>query len=586
MSKPSSTKPVESEQQLEQVRALILGKNSQAVTDAIKKEARTIVSDVVTEALHDRQKKDGSVNKVLLPLVEDSVEHSVAHNKDKLVTFLYPLMGSLVRKSVTAFLSDFMEKTNQLIDNSLTIKGLTWRIKAWQAGVSFSQYIAAQTFVYRVEHVLLIHRETGLLLNAVNFNNMAKSDADIISSMLTAINDFVGDSFLDNEDGLKEQLQTVTTDNFTLLIKPGPNALVVAAVTGNPPQQVSNQLQLTLEDIHRLYIDELTQFNGDNTSFVNAETLLRDCLLAEQKSAETDNKKTPWFAWIVVSICMIIFLLQMFKWWENKELTNKLMALDHQSGVVVNHIQVQGNKVVRLDILRDPDAILVSDWLQEHNLIIEQFTLTERLYYSLAPDILKVRAERLLAQYPEITMVWQENTLHLSGTLNLLASEKLFNALSVAGFITGKNLSIDKIKQPSTNITIKNKSIKQQLFKDLVGKISSIQLAFSVSSDEVKPAMQQTLQQLYQYLQQLQQLSDELNLNFGLVIIGCSDNSGSNVKNTRLSRQRAQNTASYLNLLGLNKEQMYSTGLGQIDIMKVKNNARKVIFNVLYVKEE
>jgi len=30
---------------------------------------------------------------------------------------------------------------------------------------------------------------------------------------------------------------------------------------------------------------------------------------------------------------------------------------------------------------------------------------------------------------------------------------------------------------------------------------------------------------------------------------------------------------------------MYVTGLGQIDIMNVKNNARKVIFNVLYVNK-
>jgi hypothetical protein len=584
MSKSSLNEQVDSEQQLEQVRALILGKNSHVLTDTIKKEARTIVGDVLTEALHDRQKKDGSVNKVLLPLVENSVEHLVTHNGDKLVSAFYPLMGRLVRKSVAAFLTDFMEKTNQLIDNSFTIKGLTWRVKAWQAGVSFSQYVASQTFVYRVEHVLLIHRETGLLLNSVDFNNIAKSDADLISSMLSAINDFVGDSFLDNEDGLKEQLQKVTTDNFTLLIKPGPNALVVAAVTGNPPQKLSNQLQLTLENIHRLYTHELTQFNGDNESFLSADTLLRDCLLAEQKT--TSNKKTSWYAWLIVLLCLTLFSFQTVKWWGNKVLTNKLLTLEYQPGVVVNHVRVQGDKVVLLDILRDPDAISVSDWLQKSNLTIEQLTLTERLYYSLAPEILNVRAERLLALYPEITMVWQDDVLHLSGSLNLLSSEKLFNALSVAGFVIGKNLSIDKIKQPSINSVISNKALKQQLFKNLVGEISAIQLEFSVASDQVTPTMQRTLEQLYQYLQQLQQLAEELNLSFGLVIIGCSDNTGNITTNTLLSKERAKNTGNALNLLGLNKKQMYITGLGQIDIMKVKNNARKVIFNVLYVDKE
>ena len=96
-------------------------------------------------ALH-RENKDGSVNKVILPLVENAVEHSVTHHSDRLISSLYPLMGSLVRKSVAAFLTDFMEKTNQLLENSLTIKGLKWRFAAWRSGVSFSQYIASQTF--------------------------------------------------------------------------------------------------------------------------------------------------------------------------------------------------------------------------------------------------------------------------------------------------------------------------------------------------------------------------------------------------------------------------------------------------------
>lgn len=153
-----AAKEAESAQQLEQVRTLLLGKDNSRITDSLRKDARKIVAEVITEALHDRQQKDNSVDKVLQPFVEDSVQTSVAHNREQMVTSLYPIVGSLVRKSVAAFLSDFMEKTNQLIENSFTIKGLTWRFKARQTGVSYAQYAASQTFVYRVEHVLsLIH---------------------------------------------------------------------------------------------------------------------------------------------------------------------------------------------------------------------------------------------------------------------------------------------------------------------------------------------------------------------------------------------------------------------------------------------
>ena len=195
MQKNTSTEDVESDPQLEQIRTLILGKENQLVTESIKKEARNIVTDVFTEALHDRQNSDGSVNKVLQPLVEDSVKHSVTHNSERLVSSLYPLVGSLVRKSVTAFLTEFMEKTNQLLESSLTLKGLKWRIKARQAGVSFAQYAASQIFVYRVEHVFLIHRETGLLLNAVDLNKKSKICTMLSTTDFCAIEGYYGNKW-------------------------------------------------------------------------------------------------------------------------------------------------------------------------------------------------------------------------------------------------------------------------------------------------------------------------------------------------------------------------------------------------------
>lgn len=586
MQKPTSTKSGESEQQLEQIRSLILGKNSRVVTERIKKDARSIVADVLTEAVHDRQRQDGSVNKVLLPLVEASVAKSVLYRSERLVNSLYPLMGSLVRKYVTSFLTDFMEKTNQLIDNSFTVRGLKWRFNAWQAGVSFSQYVASQTFSYRVEHVLLIHRETGLLLNFVDLSKASKGSADLISSMLTAINDFVGDSFLDNENGLKEQLQTVTTDSFNLLIKPGPSVLIAAAVMGNPPQAVSNQLQITMEEIHRLYNNELNQFNGDNKEFVNCESLLRDCLLSEYKKTVPTVKKRPWFAWILLGLIMVLASLQLVQWWQNQTLSTTLMMLDQQPGIVVKNIRVYDDKKVELDLLRDPNAIVVSDWINKQNLNISHFSLTERPYYSLSKEILVIRAQQVLSNFPSIESRWQNETLILSGMLDSFQLNNVVNLLSFAGFTEGKNLNILGIELPKENDLSGDNVVVKQVFDDLVARISTIQLDFSVKSDEITPKMQLNLQKLFHYLEQLDLLANKLNLHVGLIVIGCSDNSGNYTNNEKLSRQRANNTAKALMALGYSKEKIYITGLGEIDIEKVKNQARKVLFNLLYVEKK
>lgn len=98
--------------------------------------------------------------------------------------------------------------------------------------------------------------------------------------------------------------------------------------------------------------------------------------------------------------------------------------------------------------------------------------------------------------------------------------------------------------------------------------------------------MQITLKRLHQYLIQLNQLSDDLELNYGLVIMGSSDNSGNKKSNTILSIQRAKNTEKALQNLGFNTEQMYVTGLGQVEIVEIQNTTRNVMFNVLYVSKE
>ena len=475
-----------------------------------------------------------------------------------------------------------MEKTNQLLENSLTIKGLKWRFKARQSGVSYAQYAASQTFVYRVEHVFLIHRETGLLLNTVALDHESKSNADIVSAMLTAINDFVGDSFLSDQEGQKEQLQSVSTDNFNLLIKPGPSALVVAAVSGNPPQSISNQLQLTLENIHSLYFDELNRFNGDNKDFNSADNLLRDCLLSEQKEIVAKQKKTPWLAWLIVLLVVIYVGYQSLNWFKSAQLHEKIMQLDSQPGIIIKQLKIKQLDDITLDVLRDPDALNIHDWLKDNALNPAQLTITERNYHSLDQQILQQRAQRIVSVYPNISASWKNHSLMLTGTIDLIKTEQLRNTLAIAGFTEGENLNTEQLNLVSNTPSSTHKEIKQQLFDQLVGRIASIQLNFSVASENITPQMQPSLQRLYLYIQQLTPIAKELNIDFGLLILGSSDNTGNKSTNNILSMKRANNTAEILQRKGIAKDRMYVVGLGQIDIKNISSTARSVMFNVIY----
>src|SRR6478752_8375088 len=80
-------------------------------------------------------------------------------------------------------------------------RGLKWRLEAYRSGSSFADVVLKHTVVFRVEHIFLIHRKTGLLLEHVAAQNAAAQDPQMVSGMLTAIQDFVRDSFTQAKDG-------------------------------------------------------------------------------------------------------------------------------------------------------------------------------------------------------------------------------------------------------------------------------------------------------------------------------------------------------------------------------------------------
>jgi outer membrane protein OmpA-like peptidoglycan-associated protein len=215
-----------------------------------------------------------------------------------------------------------------------------------------------------------------------------------------------------------------------------------------------------------------------------------------------------------------------------------------------------------------------------------QFKLIERNYYSFDVPILLQRAQRIIKAYPNITFTWQNDILALAGTLDITKTEQLLNTLAIAGFTTGKNLTTEQLQLTPAMLMLESKQIKQQIFDDLIGRIASLQLNFPIASDTVTPEMLASLQRLYQYIQQLEPIAKELKINFGLLILGSSDNTGNKTANNIISLKRANNAADILNHKGIDKDKMFVLGLGQIEITDISSTARTVMFNVIHINHD
>lgn len=292
-----------------QLRNLLFGKDYDALL-ALKAQLEdseqysASVASVIAEAITRREAQDGAVSAALSPTVERAMSHAINRDPKRFADVLYPVMGPAIRKSIQQALNEALANFNQLLEQSLSVRSWRWRFDAWRTGQSYAQIALLRTLIYQVEQVFLIHRETGLLLQHVVSENITSKDPEIISGMLTAIQDFIKESFAIEGDG---NLDTLRLGELTVLIEHSPHAVLALVVRGSVPSELRAMLAETAETIHQQYSTALQTYQGNTAAFAGIEPLLSDCLVKKHKIKE---KRPPWLAY-----ALLITIIGALAWW-------------------------------------------------------------------------------------------------------------------------------------------------------------------------------------------------------------------------------------------------------------------------------
>ena len=284
---------------LEELRQIVLGQE-QAILARLQQQIddperfAEAVSRILPAAILQAAARDERLGQVLAPTVESAAQSSIRKDPRTLVNILYPLMGPAIRKSIAETLESTVSSLNQALKHSLSWQGLKWRLEAYRSGSSFAETVLKHTLVYRVEHVFLIHKRTGLLLEHVTADDLAARDPQLVSGMLTAIQDFVRDSF--SAAGDEGGLDTLRLGELLLWCEEGPHAFLVAVIRGTPPERLHELLRDTLASIHGTKREALDGFDGDASAFADVRDQLAECLQQQAKPARQGT--SPWL-WII-----------------------------------------------------------------------------------------------------------------------------------------------------------------------------------------------------------------------------------------------------------------------------------------------
>jgi outer membrane protein OmpA-like peptidoglycan-associated protein len=369
------------------------------------------VSRVLAAAVELRT-NDPHLKRALAPTIEETISASVRRNPRPLADALFPIIGPAIRKAIATTLSGMLESLNTTLEQSLSWRSLKWRLDARRTGKSFAEIVLLNTLVYRVEQVFLIHRPSGLLLQHLIAHGVPVQDPDLVSAMLTAIRDFVGDSFKVRDD---EGLQTLKVGELSVWVEQGPHALLAVVVRGTAPPELRASLQQALESVHAQYSGLLESFDGNASRFEGARPLLEVCLQQQYHGSKRRARLSPSAQALTVLILLALGTWMFFALRARSRWNSYLAALRSEPGiVVVSSGRHSGRFVVsglRDPLARDPAALLAPNQLAGDDVVGRW-----ELYQALHPALVLTRARQLLAPPAEVNLQLQKDVLVASGT--------------------------------------------------------------------------------------------------------------------------------------------------------------------------
>ncbi len=560
---------------LEELRALLMGREIETLErlrESIDDPERFAgaVGRALPSAAAQAAARDERLADVLTPTVERAAQRSIRNDPRTLIDILFPVIVPAIRKSIAETLDGKLQSLNASLKHVFTLRGLRWRLRAWRTGVPFAQVVLEQTLVFRVEHVFLIHRHTGLLIAQATAADAGSQDPQLVSSMLVAIQDFVRDSFAGSDGAL----DAVRHGELLLWCEQGPSASLVAVLRGNPPQALHDTLRDVLARIHDERRQALEDFDGDSAAFADVAATLDECVRLRQLEPRARSSGVPWLLALVLLVASGFAVDA----WQRSRHEAGLWAryverLRSEPGIVVAEAREAGDGW-RLSGLRDPLAADPQQLLRASGVDPARVSAHWQPYQAMnAPFVLR-RLQASLAPPPTILLSTSGDSIVASGTASAAWLQK---ARAFAGALPPGS--------PPLDLGAVHELVDATLER-LREAIEARTLHFDVNEVMPAGAFEATLDAAADEIGQLVARSAELRVSPRVTVTGHSDSTGKGTTNLSLSVARAEVVRALLIKRGVSPETITVRGAGPLEPLSAEDSAdersrnRRVSFRV------
>lgn len=390
------------------------------------------VGEVLPAAIKKSIEHGKHLSEATLTITESNIRESVRRDPRILTEAIFPIIMSAIVESISKTLEQMVQSLNQTLEQSLTVKGLRWRVEAWRTGKDLGEVVMLNTLLYRVEQVFLIHKDTGILLRHVSAQAEQTGDAEMVSGMLTAIQDFVQDSFQNTEDATLDSLKV---RDLSVWLEYSREAILAVVIRGSAPLAVREVLTDAIDRVSFNYETELAQFAGETEHFEPSGIILEDCLLQQKEQA--GNLKLGIFSPLnIIGAAAILLVLigGFFSIRDYRRWSDYLERLRGEDGIVVtesNRGFFFGHEIAGL---RSVGAVHPEDLLSEYGYDKKNVESHWKIFHDLNPKIVLERANKILKPPPTAVLSLEDGVLTVRGTASL---EWLLEARELSQSIAG-----------------------------------------------------------------------------------------------------------------------------------------------------
>ena len=140
---------------------------------------------------------------------------------------------------------------------------------------SAAVYLLRRTQGVQIEEVFLVYRD-GVLIYHLSRSLTQDKDEDVLSGMLTAVQEFVRDAFAYGEH---RELHQLDFGDYRIMIERGRTAYLAVVYSGKGSSSVRRKVRAVLDRIELDYAPVLEKWDGDMDSVVGVRDLIREYLL-------------------------------------------------------------------------------------------------------------------------------------------------------------------------------------------------------------------------------------------------------------------------------------------------------------------